>query len=67
MKRTVVGLGSASKRASGRKKGIRLTETERQLLLVQLAEIMTELDELHSRAAKIAARVERSSSPRLAG
>jgi hypothetical protein len=63
----VVRLDSAHTKAPARKKGIGLTETERQLLLKELAEIMAELDELHDRAAAIAARVKGSSSGRLAG
>jgi hypothetical protein len=61
----IVRLDAAQPKGPARKKGIGLTETERQLLL---AEIMAELDELHDRAAGIAARVKTcSSSTRLAG
>ena len=63
----VVRLDSVHAKTSVREKGIGLTETERQLLLEELAEIMAELDELHDRAAEIAARVKGRSSPRLAG
>ena len=64
----IVRLDAAQPKGPARKKGIGLTETERQLLLAELAEIMAELDDLHDRAAAIAARVKpSSSSPRLAG
>jgi hypothetical protein len=62
----IVRLDSIPTKAPGRKEGIRLTETERRLLLAELAEITAELDELQNRAAEIATRVKRSSS-RLAG
>ena len=59
---------TAHSTAPARKKGMGLTETERQLLLAELAEITAELDELYDRAAAIAARVKGgSSAPRLAG
>lgn len=45
-----------------RKKAVGLTEEERQILLVELAECTAELDELQARAKEITARVHSAES-----
>lgn len=56
----------AGDRSPGRKRGIALTEHERQILIAELAQIATELDALQERTAEVTARVARRSSIRLA-
>jgi hypothetical protein len=63
----ILRLKPTSAKAPSRKKGIGLTEIERQLIVAELADIAAELDELQNRAAEITVRVSRTSSARRAG
>jgi hypothetical protein len=60
-------LKSTPTKKVARKKGVGLTETERRVLLAEMADIMAELDDLQNRAAEIAARIELPSLARRAG
>lgn len=65
--RRTLQLTSILTKAVARKKGIRLTESERQIILAELADIRAELDELCARADEIVTRLDRPSSAQLAG
>jgi hypothetical protein len=61
----IIPIDSPRARVTNRKREMGLTDEERRLLLDELAEITAELDELHNRAAEIAARVTSPESARL--
>ncbi len=55
----------ADDRSPRRKRGVALTEREREILIAELAQIAAELDALQERTAEVTARVTRRGSIRL--